>query len=79
MLTREALQPMFPVESLVNEIELGRSIFKLVFPQHFTDGKGGLDQAPDELTESEFIECCLYYHTRQFACDYEFIAFSCKK
>ena len=78
MLTRDALQPMFPVESLVNEFELGREIFMRVFPQHFTDGKGGLDEASDELTESEFIECCLFYHTRQFACDNEFIAFACK-
>jgi len=78
MLTRDALQPMFPAEALVNEIEIGREIFMRVFPQHFTDGKGGLDQASDELTESEFIECCLFYHTRQFSTDNEFIAFCCK-
>jgi hypothetical protein len=78
MLTRDELQPLFPEEALLNDIELGRKIFMLVFPQHFTNGKGGLDEAPDDLTESEFIECCLFYHTRQFAHDNEFIAFSCK-
>jgi len=78
MLRRDVLQPQFPVEDLVNDIELGRSIFMRVFPQHFTDGKGGLEQAPDELTESEFVECCLFYHTRQFSTDKEFVAFACK-
>ena len=78
MLTRDALQPTFPSEALVNDIEMGRSIFMRVFPQHFTDGQGGHDQAPAELSESDFIECCLFYHTRQFATDFQFVSFCCK-
>ena len=79
MLTRDALQPTFPSEALVNDFEMGRSFFMRVFPHHFTNGQGGHDQTPDELSESEFIECCLFYHTRQFATDFQFVSFCCKK
>jgi hypothetical protein len=78
MLARDTLQPTFPPEALVNDIEMGRSIFMRVFPDHFTNGHGGHDEAPSELSESEFIECCLFYHTRQFATDFQFVSFCCK-
>ena len=77
MLRKDTLQPHFPPEALLNDFEFPRTIFMRLFPQHFTDGNGGLDQAPEELTEAEFIECCLFYHTRQFATDKEFVMFAC--
>lgn len=78
MLTRDALQPTFPPESLVNDFDMGRSIFMRVFIQHFTNGQGGFEQAHEDLSESEFIEHCLFYHTRQFATDFQFVTFCCK-
>jgi hypothetical protein len=66
MLTTDALQPTFPPEALINDILMGRSIFMRVFPQYFTNGQGGHEQMQEELSESEFVECCLYHHTVQF-------------
>ena len=77
MLSRDVVQPRFPVESLVDEIALGRTIYARVFVQHFTNGHGGWDEAPEDMTEIEFIRCCAFYHTRQFQQDHEFCAFAC--
>ena len=52
----EDIQPRFPVEKIVNEYDLGRRFFMMVFPQHFTNGKGGLDEADPTLTEAEFLD-----------------------
>ena len=46
----EDIQPAFPVEKIVNEYDLGRRFFMMVFPQHFANGKGGLDEADPTLT-----------------------------
>jgi len=79
MLEGIQLQPHFAPDCLVNEAVMGRTIFMRVFVQHFTDGHGGWDEADEELTESEFIECCAFWHTRQFQTDFEFVAFACKQ
>jgi hypothetical protein len=71
------IQPNFSNEALVNEYSLGRSYFTIVFPQHFTNGHGGWDEALPELTESEFIDHCAFWHTRQFSMDHEFAATAC--
>jgi len=52
----EDIQPRFPVENIVNEYDLGRRFFMMVFPQYFTNGKGSLDEADPTLTEAEFLE-----------------------
>jgi hypothetical protein len=46
----EDIQPRFPVEKIVNEYFLGKRFFMMLFPQHFTNGKGGLDEADPTLT-----------------------------
>jgi hypothetical protein len=33
----------------------------MVFPQHFTNGKGGLDEADPTLTEAEFLEYAAHW------------------
>ena len=76
MLHMKHLQPHFPPEMLLNEIAVGRAIYSRVFIQHFKNGQGGFEQASPDLTESDFIECCAYWHTRQFAKDIEFCAFA---
>ena len=59
MLTTDALQPTFPPEALISDILMGRSIFMRVFPQYFTNGQGGHEQAPEELRP-------VLYQTRLF-------------
>jgi hypothetical protein len=71
------IQPHFSNDALVDEYSLGRSFYTIVFPQYFTNGHGGLDEAPPELTESEFINHCAFYYTRQFSLDHEFAATAC--
>jgi len=78
MVTRDILQPPFAPEALVDELAMGRAIYMRVFPHHFTNGEGGLEQADEGLTENEFIECCAFWHTRQFQRDVEFCAFACE-
>jgi hypothetical protein len=73
----EDIQPRFPAANIVNEYDMGRRFFMLVFPQHFTNGKGGLDEADPDLTEAEFLDHAAFWHTRQFSMDAEFCAVSC--
>jgi len=79
MVTRDMLQPRFPASAVVDEAALGRAIYMRIFVKHFTNGQGGWEQAPEELTELEFIECCAFWHTRQFQRDHEFCAFACER
>jgi len=66
-------QARFAQDDVLNEYEIGRAFWALVFPQHFPQGTGGLDSCHDDLTETDFIRHCLHFHTRQFAKDIEFI------
>ena len=79
MVTRDLLQPPFPASAVVDEAALGRAIYMRIFVKHFTNGQGGWEQASEELTELEFIECCAFWHTRQFQRDHEFCAFACER
>ena len=78
MLTVAELQPRFSEQELVDELSLGRSVYMRIFIQHFTNGMGGFEQAPEALTEAEWLECCCFWHTRQFQLDIDFCAFACK-
>lgn len=42
------LQPRFAFEAALDEQKVGRGFFSLVFPHHFTNGHGGLDEADEE-------------------------------
>jgi hypothetical protein len=67
-------QPQFAGgHNALNEFETGRLFFAKVFPNHFTNGVGGLHLAEDSMKESAFVQHALHWHTRQFALDADFI------
>ena len=61
---------------LVNEFEAEGFLMGLVFPQHFTNGRGTLEET--EMTFLEFVRHCLYWHDGRFAQDPEFVAWCTK-
>jgi hypothetical protein len=70
------IQPRFTMDDSVNMVERDADVITAIFPQHFTDGKGG--PTTSVLALPEYFRHALMWHDGRFAQDIEWLFFTYK-